>query len=342
MNRRGMGTSRLVRALTLACIMFASSAVHGQTRREPRTLSATVYYAGGNQPAENIPVELRTVEGTLIAPAATDSNGWFEYHGLERGFYVIAIHPSGFEPVNLNIDLTYNSSRGNAIYLKAIPKDADQRTQSNSVTAHELSMPQKARDLVESGRKKLYQGKDAQGGLADFVQAVGEAPGYYEAYYQIAMADLNLGKRDDAEKNFRKSVEVSGGAYGDAQIGLGTMMLDRGSFAEGEKTIRRGIELSPGSWLGHYELGRALLNEHKNSEALESGKLARSLAPNAPIIYRLLSNIHLREKDYPALLQDLDAYIQLDPDSPAGVRAKQLREQTQQKIAVDKSKPVAR
>jgi tetratricopeptide (TPR) repeat protein len=168
---------------------------------------------------------------------------------------------------------------------------------------------------------------------------VGAAPGYYEAYYQIAMAYLTLGKRDDAEKNFRKSIELSGGSYGDAAIGLGTTMLDHGSFADGEKTIRRGIELSPGSWLGHYELGRALLNENRISEARESAELARSLAPSVPIIYRLLSNIHLREKDYHALLQDLDAYIRLDPDSVAGVRAKELRAQVQQKIATDELQP---
>jgi hypothetical protein len=54
------------------------------------------------------------------------------------------------------------------------------------------------------------------------------------------------------------------------------------------------------------------------------------------MIYRLLSNIHLQQKDYPALLEDLDAYVKLDPDSPAGARAKEIRDQVQQKIAQEK------
>jgi tetratricopeptide (TPR) repeat protein len=339
MKRRGKAAFHLCLALTLVCIVFVPSTVNGQGPREPRALSGTVYYAGGNQPAENVSVELHAYEGTMIAPQATDAKGWFEFRGLERGVYTITIHPSGFEPVNLNFDLSFNSSRGNVIYLKAILKDSDQPPQRSPVSAHELSMPQKARDLMQSGRKKLYQGKDAQDGLADFEGAVVAAPGYYEAYYQIAVAYLTLGKRDDAEKNFRKSIEVSGGSYGNAEIGLGSMMLDHGSFADGEKTIRRGIELSPDSWLGHYELGRALLNENRISEAQESAELARSLAPSVPIIYRLLSNIHLREKDYHALLQDLDAYIHLDPASPAGVHAKELRAQVQHKLAADELQP---
>jgi tetratricopeptide (TPR) repeat protein len=93
--------------------------------------------------------------------------------------------------------------------------------------------------------------------------------------------------------------------------------------------------------MGYYQLGRALLNENKIPEAKGSAELARSLGPNNPIIYRLLSNIHVREKDYPALLQDLNACIQLDPDSPAGRCAKQLREEVQQKIAAEKPIPAA-
>jgi len=101
------------------------------------------------------------------------------------------------------------------------------------------------------------------------------------------------------------------------------------------------VELNPDYWLGQYELGRALVNEDKLPEALKSASQAKSLAPSAAIVYRLLSNIHLRQKDYPALLADIDAYIKLDPDSAAGIRAKQLREQVAQKVDTAKATPAA-
>jgi tetratricopeptide (TPR) repeat protein len=341
MKRCGVPALIFRLALFLVPAGAAAPQLHAQARREARTLSGNVYFAGGNHPAENISVELHSNEGMLIAPQMTDSNGWFEFRSLERSVYAIEIHADGFEPVSLKFDLFYSSSRGNVVYLKPLLKKSDQPPAAARVSTHELFMPASARALMRSGKKKLYQDKDAQASLADFEAAVAAAPGYYEAWCQIAMAYLTLGKLDDAEMNFRKATELSGGTYGEAQIGLGTVMLDRGDSAGAEKIIRRGIDLSPDLWMGHYELGRALLNENKLPEAKESAALARSLAPSTPIIYRLLSNIHLLEKNYPALLEDLDAYIQLDPASPAGLRARQLREQVQQKIATERSPPPA-
>jgi hypothetical protein len=73
------------------------------------------------------------------------------------------------------------------------------------------------------------------------------------------------------------------------------------------------------------------------ADAQKSGEQARALAPGAAVVYRLLSNVHLQEKDYPSLLEDIDAYIKLDPESPAGVRAKQMREDVEKKINAKKS-----
>jgi hypothetical protein len=58
--------------------------------------------------------------------------------------------------------------------------------------------------------------------------------------------------------------------------------------------------------------------------------------PNAAIIYRLLANVHLREKDYPALLEDIDSYLKIDPNSAAGADGREMRAQVEQKIRDEK------
>jgi tetratricopeptide (TPR) repeat protein len=264
----------------------------------------------------------------------TGEDGEFRFDGLKRGNYTVNINAPGYEPESIKVDLSGLSKKDLAIYLKRISKNQDS-PKAGSISTHELSMPVKARNCMESGKKKLYQDKDSAGGVVDFEQAISLAPDYYEAHFQLAMAYLAVGKSGEAEKQFRKSIELSGDKYGEADVGLGTMMLDQGYFSEGEKTIRRGIALNPNLWLGHYELGRAFLNDKRVSEAQSSAERARQLAPNAPVVYRLLSNIHLLEKDYAALLQDIDEYLKLDPDSPAGVRARELREQVQQKMTTE-------
>ena len=304
------------------------------------TIAGNVYYDDDYHPAKNIVVNLNSSEQVQLESQATSDGGQFRFGGLRRVTYTLNINLSGYDPVSLNIDVSIASEKDVVIYLKQILKNQDFPKGSN-ISAHELSMPHKARELMESGKKKLYQDKDTAGGLADFEQATSAAPDFYEAYYQAAMAYLLLGKREEAEKSLIKSVEVSGDKYGEADVGLGTMMLDRGRFSDGEKAIRRGIQLNPNFWLGHYELGRALLNEKRILEARDSADHARLLAPNTPIIYRLLSNIHMEEKDYPALLQDIDTYLKLDPDSAAGIRAKQLREHVQQKIESEHLAPTS-
>jgi tetratricopeptide (TPR) repeat protein len=322
--------------LFLSCLMVPLSA----KAQSLVTLGGNVYYEDNSRPAKNVIVYLSDAEQVQLRTQATSDDGEFRFRGLMRSTYTVSINASGYEPTTLKIDLSFTSDKIVVIYLKPISKKQDS-PKVGSISTHELSMPAKARDLMVSGKKKLYQDKDSGGGLADFQQAISVAPDYYEAHYQVAMAYLTLGNRGEAEKSFRKSVEVSGDTYGEADVGLGAMMLDRGSFSEGEKTIRRGIQLNPNLWLGHYELGRALLNEKRISDAQDSAEHARLLAPSAPIVYRLLSNIHLQERDYPALLQDIDAYLKLDPDSPAGIRAKQLREQVQQKIGSEHLTPAS-
>ena len=303
------------------------------------SLTGTVYTENGDHPIMQANVRLCDGGGNLLEEFITGDSGDFAFRGLSRNTYILQVSAVGFESSVTHVDLSFNSDRGVPIYLKPTPADAAESATAGSISAHEMSMPKAARDLLASGKKKYYADKNAAGALEDFQSAVSAAPAYYEAYYQIALADMTLGKKAEAEASLRKSIEISQDKYGEADVGLGTVMLERGEIAQGEKTVRRGIELNPDYWLGHYELGRALLSQNKLPDALKSAEQAKSLAPSAAIVYRLLSNIHLQQKDYPALLADIDSYLKLDPDSPAGARAKQLRELVAQKVDAAKATP---
>ena len=108
--------------------------------------------------------------------------------------------------------------------------------------------------------------------------------------------------------------------------------MDEGNPEEGEKRIQRGLELSPGFWMGYYQFARVELLRDRLPQAEADAEQARSLAPNAAINYQLLSVIHLREKRYRPLLQDIDMYLELDPDSAAGQRARSAREEVIEEI----------
>jgi tetratricopeptide (TPR) repeat protein len=305
------------------------------------SLTGTVYSEKSKRPIDQAAIRLCDTGGNLIEQTITTESGEFDFRGIRRSNYILTVDASGYQPDTQHIELSFASERGLSIYLKPNAGDPAAVYSAANISAHEISMPQKARDLLASGEKKLYSDKNPQAGLADFKQAVSVAPGFYEVYYQIGMAYLTLGTRDEAEKSFRKSIQVSNDRYGEPVIGLASLLMDAGDTAQSEKMIRHGLELSPNDWFGHYQLGLILFNQKKVMEAQKSAEQARSLAPNAAIVYRLLSNIHLSQKDYPALIVDLDAYIKLDPNSPAGVRAKEIRDQVQKNISKDKLAPAA-
>ncbi len=151
------------------------------------------------------------------------------------------------------------------------------------------------------------------------------------------MAYLSLGQKEKAYDCFVKAISVSKDKYGEAQVAVGTLLVDQGELAEGEKRIQRGIQLNPSSWMGYYQLARVEVMRGRLQDAEVDAEQARSLSPNSAANYQLLSVIHLREKKYRPLLRDIDMYLELDPDSAIGQRARIVREQLVEEIKKEES-----
>jgi tetratricopeptide (TPR) repeat protein len=271
-------------------------------------------------------------EGGIVLQESPADDGEFSFKGLQPARYILKVQASGFESVGLHIDLTSTSQRGLSVMLKPARISQPPASQGQTISAHELAMPESSRDLFALGKKKLYTEKNAQAALKDFQSSLQKSPQFYEAHYQAGMAYLFLQSPAEAEKEFRKSVHLSQEQYPDADIALGTILLERGESQEGETLLRQGLALNPRSWQGQYALGKMELSRDHEDVALALAQQAAAIAPNQPVVYRLLAVIHLRQKNYAALLADLDAYLQLDPDSPAGLRAKDLRAQVEKQV----------
>jgi tetratricopeptide (TPR) repeat protein len=321
-------------ALSLLAVPWSAHAFQLEsagTAEHRLTIAGNVYLQDTSHPALNIIVQLQGAEGADRWDAATNESGGFVIYDLKPAVYYLTISVQGYQPANVPVDLSFASSKGIQIVLQPA-ESAEASHRGASVSTHELAMPKKARDLVVSGRMKLNDQHDAAGALEDFKQAVAAAPDYYEAEYLAAMAYLTQGKREEAAQSFQKSVDMSGGKYGAGLVGIGTLAVDKKDYASGEKLLRQGVTLSPDFWLGHYELGRTLFLEGRVEDAQAAAEQARSLAPDNAIVYKLLANIHLRQQDYRSAEADIDQYVKLDPDSAAGRRAKQLRDQVAEKV----------
>jgi tetratricopeptide (TPR) repeat protein len=218
------------------------------------------------------------------------------------------------------------------------PSSAQTQQSGNIVSVRELSIPPKAQHAFEEGVKCLAKG-DAAESLQHFQRAVAEYAGYYEAYDRIGAAQLKLWRIPEAEQAFRKSIEVSGGQYAHPLLALGAILDDRDQYAEAESVTRKGLDLSPGSWSGHYYLALALFGLNRLAEAEESVRAALHWKGEFPQAHLLLADIHSREEDYPSLVSDLNEYLKFSPDGPASARVKALRESVEGKIYGSQSNP---
>jgi tetratricopeptide (TPR) repeat protein len=93
-------------------------------------------------------------------------------------------------------------------------------------------------------------------------------------------------------------------------------------YEEAEKALSHGLELSPDSIEGHYELAKTYRALGKWQEAEPHAQKTVSMNPNLAPVPVLLGNIALRKNDPQAALKEFKEYLRLDPNGAlaAGVQ----------------------
>ena len=201
-----------------------------------------------------------------------------------------------------------------------------------TVSARDLKIPGKARNAYNIGSQR-FEEKDWPGSIVEFQRAIAAYKDFYEAYYKIGLADLELQFGKEAEAAFRKSIELSEGRFAPAMFGLGLTLGDAKQFDDALAFIRSGLTLEPTSARGNFTLAWVLYTAGRVVEAEQSAKQAVLYSPNFAIAHLLLAQI-VRKLDHPAaMVEELDAYLRLEPESPrsAGVRA--VRDQAARALA---------
>ena len=229
------------------------------------------------------------------------------------------------------VELNLSSGRDLLLYLKKA--DAERPSQlGHTVSVRELGLSSKAHNAFRMGVERLAK-KDPAGSLVHFQRAVAELPSYYEAYHQMGLAYMRLGQAAQAEQAFQKAIDLSQSRYPEALFGLASLLSNHQRFSEAEPLARRGLELDGSSWYGQFELARALMGLNRVETAQKIAEEARKRNPDYPLLHLLLANIHIRKRDYPALLGDLDTFLKLEPNGPTSDQVRQTREKVQRALA---------
>jgi Tfp pilus assembly protein PilF len=327
-----MARRRLLPALLVTLLLPAASA-WSQRRppggeQSPRnfTIRGTLRLQENERTVSMVKVDLRRFTGEMVQTTFTGTNGEFEFTGLSTGVYIIFVDEEGFEPIRHNVEIISTPIFGLFLYLQRTATSTAPPPPGHSISVRELTMPRKAKSALDKGIERLFQKKDPEGSLSHFRRALEEMPTYYEAYHYIGLAQMDMGRTAEAENSFRKAIELSESRFAEPHFALGSLLSGREKFSEAEGVVRRGLQLDAQSWQGYHQLARALFGLNRVEEAEKSIQAAIARRSEHAPLYLLSANIHIRLKQYPALLKDLDEYLKLDPNGPQSNQARQMRE----------------
>ncbi|MCL6567126.1 MAG: tetratricopeptide repeat protein [Acidobacteriia bacterium] len=340
-----MWWQRILLGTFTACfsLLFLAGFCNAQSQQQPATpnipigprtsnIQGFVRYLDTEAAANMIKVELRRFSGELVAVDYTRNSGEFRFFEIPQGNYILVIQQEGYLPVRETVDISLGPRMGLTLYLRR--EDSLQaKPPGEAVSVRELSIPARALNAFRRGLELAYREQNPLGGLKQFERAIRELPSYYEAYYEKGMLHLQIGDFPQAEQALRRALELSENRYTPAWFGLAGLYCLRNQFTEAEQLARKGLETAPDSWQGQFELGRALLGQGRTEEAEVAVRSAQQAKPDYAPVYLLLANIHIRKKDYPSLLNDLDQYLKLEPKGPDSEHARNLRQRIQEALA---------
>lgn len=285
-------------------------------------ISGTVLLDANKRPASQVAVSLKSRVAGIFRSVLTDLEGRFKVQNLPRGTYEIAVDEEGYEAAQTSAQLDGPSSKL-VLYLKS--KSGAIRQSAYTVSVRELKIPGKARDEFQKGLELLGK-NDPAGSLRHFTKATQAFPGYFEAYYNIGVADAALGRFNEAMRAFQTSIDLSDGRYALAQFGYGYVLCQEGKAAEAEKIVLKGLEVEDVAPEGYVILSEALVQLNRPDEAEKSAREALLRNPGFAGTYLALADVAASKDDYRAEVADLDIYLRLQPNGPASEQARQHRE----------------
>lgn len=337
--RRGVALS--VFSLLILSGTSAAQRQGGTTPGTPNTpsiipeeclISGRVLYGGNFQAAENVSVELEQ-RGVVRDRTYTMGMGRFEFRGLSKNHFTIVVKADGYRTTRQEVDLTYFcQNRNTTIMLEAETVVVTENPTAPVVSARELEIPGKARKAFLKGVRELQERGEAEKSLKYFQKAIEIHPDYDEAYIQLAVAQLQLQNPAAAQEALETAVTVYP-HNARAHVLLGMVYGGQGDLEAAVAALQRGVDADENSWLGHFELGKALFNQQRHQEALPHARKAHDLNPQNPGVHLLLHDVTLQLQDLETALAEVKEYIELYPDADLVPRLRQHAEILEQTIA---------
>ncbi len=140
---------------------------------------------------------------------------------------------------------------------------------------HRIMVAPKAKRLIEKG-SRLYNSGDYEASRELFSKAVEADDEHEEAHYYLALAFQALKRPEEAERHFRRSIELKGNETR-THADYAELLHDQGRREEAEAEYRRALELDAANAIAIINLGTLLRDSGRFSEATDLYARAKEL-----------------------------------------------------------------
>ncbi len=276
-----------------------------------------------------VKVEVSSIGGVASIYVQTGTDGEFHIGGMVDGNFDLIVNEKGYLPFREHITLANGNLVVVNIDLERAP--GERESAPGALSAHELTVPQKARDAYTKGMT-LKAKPDNAGALEQFQKAIKLYPDYYEAYAEAGATEINLSKTADADRDLQKSVELSQGKYPVPLFYQASELNNQNKFSEAQTVAAKGLEMDEKSWRGQFEMARALLGLKRPADALPYALKARDLNTGNSQVYIVVMNAEIQTHNYPEAVAAIDSYLKLTATGPQADQVRRVREQLQAAI----------
>ncbi len=306
--------------LPLALLLFSTAALAQQTFELQGEVHAE---PGVRLKWARALVTLQGAWTPFTAQTWTDLGGRFRFRKLPAGLYnLTAQFPRrGIRRESVDISASLADDRGrirHTITLQPVPAQ-----QTATVSAHQLTIPEKARKEYSRAQKKLSRRKVDQA-VAHLEKAVQLAPHFSQALNNLGTIAFQRREFGKARQFFEQALKADPMAY-NPLVNLGGALIRLNEFPKALQINRQAVEKRPQDPLAHSQLGRSYMLLGQDEKAVEHLSRTRDLDAGHFSFPRLsLALIHWRNGRREEAVKELEEFLRRHPDAP---QAESVRQQ---------------
>ena len=268
---------------------------------------------------DGVRLELVHFPDGVMQTVFTDGAGRGDFAPVPSRDYHIRASTMGYQPADVSIDTGVAPHGSTITYYTEVQMrragSAETKAPGGKVGVRELSLPPGAVAEFKKGIELLTDKKDPKESVEHFQKAIDAAPGYYEAYYLMGMAELQSNGVAPGTTALQKAIELNP-KFMEPYYPLSSALHLMGRDLEAMALLTKARDLDPTGWRWPFELARMHGNRQEWDQAMALAKEAAAKPGVPPKIHVLLADIYSNTGQAQKALQELELFAKLDPSSP--------------------------